>query len=629
MSSNRWLSIALLPLASLLASNGFAVDVPTAEVARRAPAAEYQLVPLGSLGGSFTYPRSHNASHQVVGLSFLTNGLDGPSHAFLWSPSSDGGLGGAMVDLGTLGGRNSYASGINSRGQVVGAAQNAKGQRVAFLWNPVGPNATTGVMHPLPTVDGVAPDSANSINTLGQIVGTAGGKGFLFTPNSPNGTTGTMTGFDQITPWSINDRGQFAGESQSPFRQAFVFTPDKPNGATGRIDFVPFPEGMEVSRAADLNDAGDLCGDASGPGTTRGFLRLGKSHALLDTEGSRLNALTNGPSPIAVGSYADTDIYPPPTGLLVRAGQEIHLDTLVGVPPNELRPGSGPFSVQEGTHIATDGSVTAVYGSVSNREHNAGLLVRSPVSPIGIRVLPKTVESLIGKSTFRFKVTNTSARRRIVKVTLSIDQRFPRIVEFSPASGYRGPGRATTPGVGTLAVSRISVGPRQTVTGSHSITSTAVGNFRLFGWVETDDQRPKEGSGAAPISLAVVGPLPADVTDSVRIQRGPQVPEKGSNAVTQQITITNAPPKPTRPAGDDAIEGPFYVIADEVSAGIMDPEDGKTANVGTLGSPYRRIKQITLKPNGQISATLRLRRPEGSDAAVEYGVRVLAGPGIP
>ena len=52
----------------------------------------------------------------------------GEMHACLWTAES------GMQDLGTLGGRDSWANGINDRGQVVGESLTASHERHAFLW---------------------------------------------------------------------------------------------------------------------------------------------------------------------------------------------------------------------------------------------------------------------------------------------------------------------------------------------------------------------------------------------------------------------------------------------------------------------------------------------------------------
>lgn len=72
---------------------------------------DFQLIDLGTLGGSFSEGVAISGSGQVVGNSTLPNGM---THATLWSS-------GEIIDLGTLpGGTTSYATGINSGGQITG-----------------------------------------------------------------------------------------------------------------------------------------------------------------------------------------------------------------------------------------------------------------------------------------------------------------------------------------------------------------------------------------------------------------------------------------------------------------------------------------------------------------------------
>jgi probable HAF family extracellular repeat protein len=179
---------------------------------------------LGTLGGGESYARGINDRGQVVGTS-NTAGI-GYEHAFLYSGS------GPMQDLGTLGGASSVAYGINISGQVVGGAALANGFEHAFLYSDDGPMQDLGVL------PGCEYSRAHGINNTGQIVGecdafSGGEYAFIF-------SDGTMTDLnsliDSASGWelwyanSINDVGQIVGQGRistaiSTDNHAFLLTP--------------------------------------------------------------------------------------------------------------------------------------------------------------------------------------------------------------------------------------------------------------------------------------------------------------------------------------------------------------------------------------------------------------------
>jgi probable HAF family extracellular repeat protein len=67
---------------------------------------------LGNLGGTFSTGTAINASGQVAGYSQTSSGAD---HVFIYT-------GGHMLDLGTLGGENSFAYGMDDDGDIVGGS---------------------------------------------------------------------------------------------------------------------------------------------------------------------------------------------------------------------------------------------------------------------------------------------------------------------------------------------------------------------------------------------------------------------------------------------------------------------------------------------------------------------------
>jgi probable HAF family extracellular repeat protein len=170
---------------------------------------------LGTLGGSNSWAYGINASGQVVGMSDTRTRAQ---QAFLYSN-------GTMTNLGSLSGENggSSASGINASGQIVGASSTNNGYGHAFLYSD-------GTMTDLGTLPGGTQSYANGINASGQVVGESMINGwdhpFLY-------SNGTMTDLNTlIAPTSgwyleeataINDLGQIVGFGYNSQGQTHAF----------------------------------------------------------------------------------------------------------------------------------------------------------------------------------------------------------------------------------------------------------------------------------------------------------------------------------------------------------------------------------------------------------------------
>lgn len=187
---------------------------------------------LGTLGGDASAGLAINSSGNVAGYS-LTGGPELERHAFLWIPGGSGtGGGGRMHNLGTLGGQNSQANGINDAGEIVGWAWREDGRAEAFVFSE-------GQMSGIGRLGGFS-SSANDINQSGQAVGWWSPDGFdrfAFVAIRDAGGGWKMTdlnslidpalGWTLVEARAINDSGQIVGFGIDRFGidRGFLITP--------------------------------------------------------------------------------------------------------------------------------------------------------------------------------------------------------------------------------------------------------------------------------------------------------------------------------------------------------------------------------------------------------------------
>jgi probable HAF family extracellular repeat protein len=216
-----------------------------------------KMIDLGTMGGTGSEATGLNQRGQVVGWAYAK----GWSQAFLYD--GDGG----MHDLGNFGGADAYAAAISESGQITGYATTADGVRHAFLYRD-------GLLKQL-SVPGIA-SAGWAINGGGQVAGNYqdGGQAKLAFLDEVCGcvqTLGTLGGAEALV-YGLNDVGQVIGVSDTAVgqRHAFLYQ----NGAMK--DLGTF--GGTGSFAAAINEAGLVAGDADNAnGNAHAFLYDGNS----------------------------------------------------------------------------------------------------------------------------------------------------------------------------------------------------------------------------------------------------------------------------------------------------------------------------------------------------------------
>jgi probable HAF family extracellular repeat protein len=221
---------------------------------------------LENLGDRYPKPTGINNAGQVVGYLETDSGA-GSRHAFITGPNGRGMFDlGEMFEVGLPEGwfRDSYASGINDDGKVVG-----------HTWNPgfeafiTGPNGLDYRRLDL----GGRYSVASGINTAGQVVGVVDlpGQAFITGPDGKGVTElGTFGGRYSVAS-DINDIGQVVGLSTTTAEEidyhAFITGAD----GEGMRDLGTL--GGTGSIAEGINDAGQVVGiSGTDKGQTHAFI---------------------------------------------------------------------------------------------------------------------------------------------------------------------------------------------------------------------------------------------------------------------------------------------------------------------------------------------------------------------
>ncbi len=242
------------------------------------------------------------AGEHEAGQERLRSGTFPLQHAFLYRR-------GQIIDLGTLGGKESAAYALNDQAQVVGSAEtgvktaekDARGEvipgwlhpvRHAFLWHE-------GRMADLGTLGGYDDSEARDINVLGQIVGSASARAFLW----ENGKMKDL-GLGYSDAAAINNCGQVVGtQRQERGYRAFLWE-------HGRVQDLGLPVGYDphligAVKPVDINNTGQIVGELVLFGPTD-FWHRGKrpSHAAFVWQDGRLVDL-NSVVPASAGWTID------------------------------------------------------------------------------------------------------------------------------------------------------------------------------------------------------------------------------------------------------------------------------------------------------------------------------------
>ena len=221
---------------------------------------------------------SETSMTDPLGENFCGFGDNLTCLGFLWQDD-------AMTPLPTLGGNNSYAAGINNRGQAVGIAENTTLDSSCLIapqvldWKPVIWGPEKGQITELPLLPGDSTGAAIAINDKGQV---AGASGMCKSPSLANAVhavlwdggsvidLGSLGGTTHSAATAINGHGDVVGISNLPGdvnSHAFLWTKARGMKDLGTLT------GDVFSAAFGINNKDQVVGlSCDVNGNCRGFL---------------------------------------------------------------------------------------------------------------------------------------------------------------------------------------------------------------------------------------------------------------------------------------------------------------------------------------------------------------------
>ncbi len=214
----------------------------------------YKITELKPLHGTMSYTLDVNLAGQATGVMTDESATSLAYHGFFYDPK------GGLVDIGGLGGRNTFAVALNDAGVVTGSSQTASGVSHAFVYTPGVGMRDLGRR-------GLASDIGESGSVIGAL--QPGNHAFVWTSAGgvQDAGPGTMSAF--------NFQGDvFGSRSLTPGKWAPPYS-----------SFVAFPAVSGGAEATDGNIFGHAVGNVFGP-HARAFFWDGHAYSDLVVPGT-------------------------------------------------------------------------------------------------------------------------------------------------------------------------------------------------------------------------------------------------------------------------------------------------------------------------------------------------------